>query len=57
MSDSLLRRAPSAQDLTRSKFMFKLNHSMDWLEREKDSGPIVAHVVGNGREVIKKIKV
>lgn len=30
---------------------------MDWLEREKDSGSIVAYAVAKGREAIKKRKV
>eukprot|EP00112_Aurelia_sp_Birch-Aquarium-sp1_P008985 Seg2006.4 transcript_id=Seg2006.4/GoldUCD/mRNA.D3Y31 product="hypothetical protein" protein_id=Seg2006.4/GoldUCD/D3Y31 len=58
MADSQLRRAPNAKtDFISSKVRFKLNHSMDWLEREKDSGSIVAYAVGKGREAIKKRKV
>lgn len=58
MADSQCRRAPNAKiDFISSKVRFRMNHAIDWLEKQEDASSVLKFAINKGRESINKRKV
>ncbi len=57
MADSQCRRAPNAKiDFISSKVRFRMNHAIDWLEKQEDASSVLKFAINKGRQSINKRK-